>query len=155
MFVWDKPLTKCFQKLMVVVENVYVAQMIVNGFLLIGLYRFTQTHDRDWHPCPKCQMFCICMKLYPNCQPWQILTGVHSNRHCCIEFLIVKIGTPNISRWKETLYQNLAIQIHLHFWAKSHNAHSLWCNPFFQSNHLNATAQAFRNTLTFDQYFFD
>ena len=36
---------------------------------------FTQTHDRDWNIWQKGQMFCICIKKYPGCQTWPILTG--------------------------------------------------------------------------------
>ena len=65
----DNPFTKnvCFQNLMIVLENVYVAHMIVNGDLQfctfktnsIVLRKFTQI----WY-CPKGQVFCICRKIF-------------------------------------------------------------------------------------------
>ena len=56
-FVQDKPFTinVCFQSLMILLENVNVAEMIVNGFLHFYIFKtdsivlifFTQTCDQD------------------------------------------------------------------------------------------------------------
>ena len=59
---------------MTALEIVYVAQMIVNGFL---------------HVCP-------------SCQPWQVLTGVHSNRQCAM----LATNTKTHQRKEEKNYFN-------------------------------------------------
>ena len=81
----DQRFTKnvCILNLMIVLENVYVAQMIVNGFLhfcifktnSIVLKKISQICVQDWQLCPKGQMFCICRKKYSSCQTSPILTG--------------------------------------------------------------------------------
>ena len=70
-----------------------------------------------------------------------------------------KLVPHNIWLWKNTLSKKqlfLKIQLHLHFWVKSHKAPFFTFNTiFFNKTIWQPTVPAFQNTFTFYQYRFN
>ena len=82
---------------MMVLENVYVEQMIVNGLLHFCIFKtnsiFLKIHVSDLHLCPEVLMFRICRKKYPSCQTSPVSTGVLSKCRSalsCLEYINVR-----------------------------------------------------------------
>ena len=110
LFVQSRPFTKknvCFQNLMILLENGYVAQIIVNGFLHSFYFQnkfncseiFTQTHDQDWHLSQKVKCFVFVGKI-SKLSSFTNFNRVHSN---CLSAMIWTVFT-NSALWAELVW---------------------------------------------------